>query len=249
MNYSSPHAQHFNQHRVLITGAASGLGFEMCKSFLGLGATVEAWDVSPSGLEKAQQELAVYEKKIHFRKVDVSRPSEVSDSAKSIPDLSVLINNAGITRDKSFSKMAAEDWDAVIQVNLSSLFYVTKALQEKMTSPLKRIINISSVVGLYGNFGQANYAAAKAGVIGFTKTLAKELGRKGFTVNAIAPGFIQTPMTSAMPAEVLQSMAAKVPVQRLGTPEDISQAAVFLASPASSYINGSVLSVDGGLTL
>lgn len=221
----------------------------MCKSFLALGATVEAWDISSSGLERAQKELADYEKQIRFRKVDISQPSEVSEVAKGIPELSVLINNAGITRDKSFTKMAAEDWDAVIQVNLSSLFYVTKALQEKMTLPLKRIINISSVVGVYGNFGQANYAAAKAGVIGFTKTLAKELGRKGFTVNAIAPGFIQTPMTSAMPPEVLQSMAAKVPVQRLGTPEDISQAAVFLASPASSYINGSVLSVDGGLTL
>jgi 3-oxoacyl-[acyl-carrier protein] reductase len=239
----------FSQQRVLITGAASGLGFEMCKTFLAEGALVEAWDVSSSSIERASKELSAYHKQISFRRVDISKPNEVSDAAKVIPELSVLINNAGITRDKSFQKMSAEDWDSVLQVNLLSLFYVTKAFQEKMTLPLKRIINISSVVGLYGNFGQANYAAAKAGVIGFTKTLAKELGRKGFTVNAIAPGFIQTPMTAAMPTEVLQSMAQKVPVQRLGNPEDIAQAALFLASPQASYINGSVLSVDGGLTL
>jgi 3-oxoacyl-[acyl-carrier protein] reductase len=163
----------------------------------------------------------------------------------------ILINNAGITRDKSFAKMGFEDWNAVINTNLTGLFNVTKSLFEKFNanSNQKRIINISSVVGLYGNFGQANYASAKSGVIGFTKTLGKELGRKGFTVNAVAPGFISTAMTQAMPKEVLEAMAAKVPTARLGSTEDIANAVLFLSSEQASYINGTTLSVDGGLVI
>ncbi|WP_341826224.1 SDR family oxidoreductase, partial [Klebsiella pneumoniae] len=163
----------------------------------------------------------------------------------------ILVNNAGITRDKSFAKMTGEEWDAVIGTNLTGLFNVTKSLSEKFNaaSSQKRIINISSVVGLYGNFGQTNYAAAKAGVIGMTKTWGKELARKGYTVNAIAPGFIRTAMTNAMPKEVLEQMAAKVPATRLGETEDIANAVLFLASEQASYINGTVISVDGGLVL
>ena len=147
--------------------------------------------------------------------------------------------------------MGFEDWNAVINTNLTGLFNVTKTLSEKFNadSKNKRIINISSVVGLYGNFGQTNYAAAKAGVIGMTKTLAKELGRKGFTVNAVAPGFIATAMTNAMPKEVLEQMAAKVPVTRLGSTADIANAVLFLSSDLASYINGTVISVDGGIVL
>ena len=147
--------------------------------------------------------------------------------------------------------MTFEDWDAVIATNLTGLFNVTKSLFEKFnpTSSHKRIINLSSVVGLYGNFGQTNYAAAKSGVIGMTKTLGKELGRKGWTVNAVAPGFISTAMTNKMPKEVLESMVAKVPVARMGQTSDIANACLFLASEQASYINGTVISVDGGIVL
>jgi 3-oxoacyl-[acyl-carrier protein] reductase len=147
--------------------------------------------------------------------------------------------------------MTAEEWDAVIATNLSGLFHVTKSLFEKFNaqSNAKRIINISSIVGLFGNFGQTNYAAAKAGVIGMTKTWAREFARSGFTVNAIAPGFISTKMTEAMPAEVLQQMAAKVPLQKLGQTKDIANACLFLASEEAGYVSGTVISVDGALTL
>jgi 3-oxoacyl-[acyl-carrier protein] reductase len=184
--------------------------------------------------------------------VDVTDRNSVTAAAQNVianPD--ILINNAGITRDKSFAKMTPEDWDAVIGTNLTGLFNVTKTLLEKFnaSSSHKRIVNISSVVGLYGNFGQTNYAAAKAGVIGMTKTWSKELGRKGFTVNAVAPGFIKTAMTNAMPPEVLQQMSAKVSVQRMGETSDIAQAVLFLSSESAAYINGTVISVDGGLTI
>ena len=179
-------------------------------------------------------------------------PMPASFSIKSrvaLSEVDVLVNNAGITRDKSFFKMSEEDFQAVIDTNLSGVFNVTKALTEKFRkdSLQKRVINIASVVALYGNFGQTNYVAAKAGVIGMTKTWARELGAKGFTVNAIAPGFTLTSMVKAMPSEVLKTMEAKVPVKRLGSTEDIANACLFLASQEASYVNGAVLSVDGGL--
>ena len=173
--------------------------------------------------------------------------------AKSTGSVDVLINNAGITRDKSLKKMTLDDFQKVIDTNLTGLFNVTKSFLDQelfsADSGRNRIINMASVVALYGNFGQTNYVASKAGVIGMTKTWAKELGRKGFTANAIAPGFIETPMTAKMPEEVLQSIVSKVPVQRMGRPEDIAQTCMFLASEAASYINGTVISVDGGVTL
>jgi 3-oxoacyl-[acyl-carrier protein] reductase len=147
--------------------------------------------------------------------------------------------------------MGAEDWDAVINTNLTGLFNVTKSLFDKFNpnSQHRRVVNISSVVGLYGNFGQLNYAAAKSGVIGMTKTWGKELGRKGFTINAVAPGFILTAMTQAMPKEVLDQMVAKIPVSRMGKPDDIANSVLFLCTEEASYINGTVLSVDGGIVL
>jgi 3-oxoacyl-[acyl-carrier protein] reductase len=165
-------------------------------------------------------------------------------------NINILVNNAGITRDKSLAKMTDEDFDKVIQTNLTGVYNVTKTLLNRfdVDSP-KRIINMASVVALYGNFGQTNYAAAKAGVVGMTKTWARELGRKGFTVNAIAPGFILTKMTEAMPKEVLEGIAAKLPVGRLGETADIAAACLYLASDEAAYVNGTVLSVDGGLVL
>lgn len=242
----------FENKNVVVTGGASGIGFQIARSFLDAGASVSIWDYSQDALNKAAAELSSYSSKVHVAAVDVSKRETIAAAVSSLPwAVDVLVNNAGITRDKSFAKLTPEDWDAVISVNLTGLFNISKSLFEKFNaqSAHKRIINISSVVGLYGNFGQTNYAAAKAGVIGMTKTLGKELGRKGFTVNAVAPGFIRTPMTSAMPTEVLEQMAAKVPVARLGETSDIANAVMFLATEQASYVNGTVLSVDGGIVL
>lgn len=241
----------FKNKCAVVTGGAQGIGFSIVRQFLEAGAHVSIWDYSEPALKSAKAELSQYSENLTTIQVDVTDRNSVSNAAASLktkPD--ILVNNAGITRDKSFAKMAPEDWDAVINTNLTGLFNVTKSLLEQFQdSKQKRIINISSVVGLYGNFGQTNYAAAKAGVIGMTRTWAKELGRKGFTVNAIAPGFIKTAMTNAMPGEVLEQMAAKVAVQRLGEANDIANAVLFLSSDAASYINGTVLSVDGGLVI
>ncbi len=244
----------FKGKNTVVTGGASGIGLQITKGFLDSGGSVSIWDYSEQALEQVKAELAAtYNgQKVHTLQVDVTDRLSVSKAVASLPwAVDVLVNNAGITRDKSLAKMGFEDWDAVISTNLTGLFNVTKSLLEKFNpeSKHKRIINISSVVGLYGNFGQTNYSAAKAGVIGMTKTWGKELGRKGFTSNAIAPGFVLTAMTKAMPKEVLEGMAAKVPVARLGDPKDIADACLFLASEQSSYVNGAVLSVDGGIVL
>ncbi|MFN3698398.1 MAG: 3-oxoacyl-ACP reductase FabG [Pseudobdellovibrio sp.] len=242
----------FKNKNAIVTGGAQGIGFQIALSFLQAGGNVSIWDYSQQALEVAKKELAQFANQVHFTQVDVTQKDSCEAAAQSLPwACDVLVNNAGITRDKSFAKMGFEEWNAVINTNLTGLFNVTKTLSEKFNaqSNHKRIINISSVVGLYGNFGQTNYAAAKAGVIGMTKTLGKELARKGFTVNAIAPGFIATAMTQAMPKEVLDSMAAKVPAQRLGSTADIANAVLFLSSEQAAYINGTVLSVDGGLVI
>jgi 3-oxoacyl-[acyl-carrier protein] reductase len=242
----------FKNKVAVVTGGASGIGFQITKQFLAAGAKVAIWDYSAEALNKAKTELSQFGENVFTVACDITQRASVAEAVTKTPwAVDILVNNAGITRDKSFAKMNPEDWDAVINTNLTGLFNVTKGLSEKFngTSQHKRIINISSVVGLYGNFGQTNYAAAKAGVIGMTKTLAKELGRKGFTVNAVAPGFIKTAMTTAMPKEVLEQMAAKVPVLRMGETDDIANACLFLSSEQASYINGTTLSVDGGIVL
>ena len=242
----------FDNKFAIVTGGAQGIGFTIARSFLQAGAHVSIWDYSANALATAQAELSQFSDRLHTAQVDVTNRDSVASAVKTLPKaVDILVNNAGITRDKSFAKMSNDDWDAVINTNLTGLFNVTKSLLENFNSQStqKRIVNISSVVGLYGNFGQTNYAAAKSGVIGMTKTWGKELGRKGFTVNAIAPGFIKTAMTNAMPAEVLQQMASKVSAQRLGETSDIANATLFLSSDAASYINGTVLSVDGGLVI
>lgn len=242
----------FKNKNAVVTGAGQGIGFQIALSFLQAGGQVAIWDYSQQALDNAKKELSQYANQVHFMQVDVTQTASCEAAVQALPwACDILVNNAGITRDKSFGKMNFEDWNAVINTNLTGLFNVTKTLSEKFNSASnqKRIINISSVVGLYGNFGQTNYAAAKAGVIGMTKTLAKELGRKGFTVNAIAPGFIATAMTSAMPKETLDAMAAKVPVTRLGSTQDIANAVLFLSSEQASYINGATISVDGGIVL
>lgn len=242
----------FKGKNAIVTGGAQGIGLEITKQFLLAGANVAVWDFSPDALASAEKELGEFKNQLKLQRVDISDRNHLRQTVSELPyKIHALINNAGITRDKSFKKMNDDDFDSVIRTNLTGIYNVTKALQESFdeASGQCRIINMASVVGLYGNFGQTNYAAAKAGVIGMTKTLAKELGRKGYTVNAVAPGFIMTKMTQAMPPEVLQDMAKKVPVGRLGTVEDIAAACLFLASDAASYINGTVISVDGGIVV
>ena len=241
----------FQNKNVVVTGGARGIGLQISRQFLEAGARVLVWEYSAESIETAKAELAKYADRIFFQQVDVSKYPSVEAAASALPfAVDILINNAGITRDKSFGKMTVEDFESVIDTNLNGVFHCTKALLTKFSnSPNKRIISISSVVALYGNFGQTNYVAAKAGVIGMTKTWARELSRKGFTANAVAPGFTMTPMVEAMPAESRKAIEDKVPAGRFGKPADIANACLFLASDEASYISGTVLSVDGGLVV
>ena len=207
------------------------------------------WDLNEEKGKALAAELGA-----DFDKVNTSNYADIEVAAKKVFDtygrIDVLVNNAGITRDSSLKKMTPELWQQVIDVNLTGVFYCVKIISEYMLmNNWGRILNASSVVGLYGNFGQTNYVATKAGLIGMTKTLARELGRKGITVNCVAPGFIATEMVSAMPENVIESMKAKVPVARLGEPKEIASAYAYLASDEAAYINGATLSVDGGMTV
>lgn len=241
----------FQNKNVVVTGGARGIGLQLTRQFLEAGANVAVWEYSTESIETAKSELASFAGRVHFQQVDVSKFDSTEKAAQSLPfHVHILINNAGITRDKSFGKMTHEDFEAVIDTNLTGVFNCTKSLMPKFAdTPDKRIISISSVVALYGNFGQTNYVAAKAGVIGMTKTWARELSRKGFTVNAVAPGFTMTPMVEAMPAEARKSIEEKIPAGRFGKPSDIANACMFLASDEASYISGTVISVDGALVV
>lgn len=245
----------FQDKTVVVTGGARGIGLQITRQFLEAGAKVAVWEFSNESMETAKNELSAFGSsgsgRLTFQQVDVSKFASVDAAASTLPfAVDILINNAGITRDKSFGKMTPEDFEAVIDTNLGGVFNCTKALLTKFNdTPNKRIISISSVVALYGNFGQTNYVAAKAGVIGMTKTWSRELARKGFTVNAVAPGFTMTPMVEAMPAEARKGIEDKVPAGRFGKPTDIANACMFLASEEASYISGTVISVDGGLVV
>jgi 3-oxoacyl-[acyl-carrier protein] reductase len=238
----------------IITGGADGLGKAGALKFSENGAIVIIWDMNEE--KGAQTAAEINEKggKAEFQKVNVAIYSEVETAVNEIiskyEKIDILVNNAGITRDSSLKKMTSEQWDQVIAVNLTGVFNCTKIISQHMIAQnYGRIVNTSSVVALYGNFGQTNYVATKAGVIGMTKTWAKELGRKGITVNAVAPGFILTDMVRKMPEEVLKAMEAKVPVGRLGDPSEIASIYAFLASDEAAYINGATISVDGGMTI
>lgn len=242
----------FTEKVVLITGGAQGIGKETAKKFLQEGASVVICDYDESAGQAALQEFN--NESVDFFKVDVTDSSQIEEMVQSTLDkhgrIDVLINNAGITLDGFLTKMKETDWEKVISVNLSGVFKCTKAVAPTMLKQGSGVIlNASSVVGLYGNIGQTNYAATKAGVIGLTKSWAKEFGPKGIRVNAVAPGFIETGMTAAVPEKVLNFMKEKTPLKKLGKPEDIASAYLFLASENANYINGAILSVDGGLVI
>lgn len=236
---------------VIITGGAGGIGKETSRLFVKEGALVAIFDVSQEGIDAAVAEIGGNTKGYV---VDVARFDDVSKNVQqAIADfghIDVLINAAGITRDGFLTKMDVADWDKVIAINLTGPFNCTKAVAPHMMERgTGNIINVSSVVGVYGNIGQTNYSATKAGLIGLTKTWAKEFAKKGMRVNAIAPGFIKTPMTAKMPDKVVQMVVDKTPMGRMGEPIEIANALLFLASDESSFVTGHILQVDGGVVL
>lgn len=234
----------------IITGGARGIGMATAKLFCENGAKVQIWDVLPDGAEVVN-ELRKSGFDVSFNQVNVANFDEVESAVlalkKKLGSIDILINNAGITRDSSLLKMTLDQWQQVINVNLNGVFNCTKAVAAIMKEQGNgRIISASSIVGIYGNFGQTNYVASKSAVIGMTKTWAKELGRYGITVNCIAPGFIETEMTAGIPDEYRKPMIEKIPVKRAGQPQDIANGYLYLASDEASFVNGICLSIDGG---
>ncbi|HXA02319.1 MAG TPA: 3-oxoacyl-ACP reductase FabG [Cytophagaceae bacterium] len=232
----------------IITGGLQGIGKRTVERFVSEGAKVMIWDIDESRVSEA---IGKNSKSIFFLKVDTTKFPVVYDAAKSVFDqfgrIDILINNAGITRNATQLKMTQDQWQQVVDVNLTGVFNCTKAVAHYMVqSKYGRIINTSSMVGLYGNFGQTNYSAAKSGIMGITKVWARELSKNGITVNAVAPGVIETETMKSVPEEVLNSIKEKIPVGRIGSYEDIVNAYLFLASSEASYISGSVINVDGG---
>jgi 3-oxoacyl-[acyl-carrier protein] reductase len=238
----------------IITGGANGIGRETAFTFVQEGASVVVADFDATTGEEVVTQLTGEGGRAVFQQVDVSDQESVKQmvngAIEAFGRIDILINNAGITRDAMLKKLTAEQWQQVIDVNLSGVFYCTQAVLPHMTEQGSgKIINTSSIVGVHGNIGQTNYAATKAGVIGMTKTWAKELGRKGINVNAVAPGFVETGMVAKVPEKVIQQMVEKVPLQRLGKPSDIANAYLYLASNESDYISGTVLEVNGGMVI
>jgi len=237
----------------IITGAGRGIGRETALLFSREGAKIVVCDVLDEG-EQVAEEISQNGGEATFVETDVTGREQVRRMVDTVIErfgqIDILINNAGVLRDAQLLKLTEADWDLVINVNLKGVFNVTQAVAPVMIAQGKgKIINVASVVALYGNFGQTNYVASKAGVIGMTKVWARELGRKGINVNAVAPGFIKTEMTADVPEEILEMMREQTPLRRLGTPRDIANAYLFLASDEAAYINGAVLSVDGGLVV
>ncbi|MGE5575993.1 MAG: 3-oxoacyl-[acyl-carrier-protein] reductase [Syntrophothermus sp.] len=239
----------------LVTGASRGLGKAMALALAQAGADVALnYAKSVTLAQEVVESIAKLGRKAVAIKADVADTVQVEAMCdqviKELGRIDILVNNAGITRDTLLLRMKEEDWDAVIDTNLKSIYNCTKAVARLMLKQRAgRIVNITSVVGIMGNAGQANYAAAKAGIIGFTKSVARELGSRGITVNAIAPGFIMSEMTEGLTEEVKRSYLAQIPLERFGRPEDVAGAVLFLVSPEAAYITGQTIHVDGGLLM
>jgi 3-oxoacyl-[acyl-carrier protein] reductase len=241
----------FANKTVVVTGAARGIGRSIAESFAALKANVVICDLDQQQVEAAAAEIGANAVGIKANVTSVADLEQLFDKVvEKFGRIDVLVNNAGITRDTLMIRMNEKDWDTVLDINLKGSFLATKlAAKIMMKQRSGRIISISSVVGLTGNAGQANYAASKAGLIGFTKSAAKELAARGITVNAVAPGFIQTEMTEAMTDAAKEAFLAQVPLKRPGLPQDVASAVMFFASDAASYVTGQVMAVDGGLTM
>jgi 3-oxoacyl-[acyl-carrier protein] reductase len=242
------------QKVVIVTGGAQGIGLCAAERFAAEGAIVAIWDFNAGKGSEAESHLRQKGHDVRFMQVNVTDMASVRAAVETLMQetgrIDVLVNNAGITRDASLLKMTEEQWQQVIDVNLGGVFHCTQAVAPVMVEQKSGcIINTSSVVGLYGNYGQTNYVATKSGVIGMTKVWARELGRKGVRVNAVAPGFIATDMVETIPENIIEQIVGKTPLARMGNPEDIANAYVYLASDMASFVSGTVLSVDGGLVL
>ena len=243
-----------NNKVALITGAAQGIGLATALKFAQEGAHVVICDIKQASVDAAVDAANALGVRAQGFVVDVTQrdmvDAVVADTLAEFGAIDILVNNAGITQDARLQKMTLEQFDRVIDVNLRGVFHCTQAVADAMVAKGSGVIlNTSSVVGIYGNFGQTNYAASKFGVIGFTKTWARELGPKGIRVNAVAPGFIATPILDTIPEKILASMKSQVPLARLGSPEEVANVYAFLASDEASYVNGAVLEVSGGMTL
>jgi 3-oxoacyl-[acyl-carrier protein] reductase len=241
------------EHKVaLVTGASRGIGKAIALELGNSGAIIVGTATTEDNARHIDQYLSDAQIKGMGMAMDVNDIEQINKTIgtvkKSLGDISILVNNAGITRDNLLARMKDEEWDMILQTNLKSVFYLSRAvLRAMMKARDGRIINISSVVGATGNAGQANYAAAKAGMIGFSKSLAKEIGSRNITVNCVAPGFIDTDMTRSLSPEQQQALIQHIPLGRLGRPEDVAAAVAFLASSAADYITGATLHVNGGM--
>lgn len=246
----------FKGQSVIITGGTAGIGRQIAKSFAAQGAQVI---IGGTNTQRGQEVVSEIHQQFPgalatFYPFDVANHQQTEQFVKQVTEkygkIDILVNNAGITRDQLMMKMSEEEWDTVLDTNLKSCFNLCKALIRPMMKQRKgKIINISSVIGLTGNAGQVNYASSKAGMIGFTKALAKEVASRGINVNCIAPGFIQTPMTEVLTEEKKKEILNSIPMSRMGAPDDIAYAVMFLASTLSDYITGQVLTVDGGMVM
>jgi 3-oxoacyl-[acyl-carrier protein] reductase len=244
----------FANQIAVVTGAGRGIGRAIALKFAAEGADVVCVSRTAENSEKVAGEIRALSRKAWAHAVDVSDAAAVGAAAEKIlaeaGRVDVLVNNAGVTRDGLLMRMSEADWDTVLDTNLKGAFLFTKAFTRALLKQKSgRIINVASIIGLIGNAGQCNYSASKAALIGFTKAVARELASRGITVNAIAPGFIETDMTAAVNEEMRKQLLANIPLSRFGHPDEIAEAALFLAGPAARYITGQVLTVDGGMVM
>ncbi len=240
--------------KAIVTGGSRGIGLEIVLEFLREGASVYSIDLFPSESLDRMEAAKAGEAEVVFKQADVSDEEQVSAVVNEIIEQSggidILVNNAGITRDGLIFRMSAEDWNQVITINLTSAFYISKIIARHMAKRRTgSIVNMASVVGVGGNAGQANYAASKAGLIGLTRSVAKEIGGRGVRVNAVAPGYIDTEMTQKLPEAAKEAFLTQIPMKRPGTPQEVASVVTFLASDQSAYVSGHVLRVDGGMSI
>jgi 3-oxoacyl-[acyl-carrier protein] reductase len=238
----------------VVTGSGRGIGRAIALKLAAAGADIVSVSRTAENAEKTAGEVRALGRKAWSRSVDVANSAAVKEAVDAIlgeaGKVDILVNNAGVTRDGLLMRMSEEDWDTVLDTNLRGAFYFTKAFCRSFLKQRSgRIINISSIIGLTGNGGQCNYGASKAGLIGFTKSVAKEMGSRGVTANAIAPGFIDTDMTAELNEETRKQLLEKIPLNCLGQPDDIAEAALYLAGPGGRYVTGQVLVVDGGMVM